>query len=132
MRIKVLLLAILLAATVGTAHAQPPTMSVMGDTYLKTLSIATTNTSALMTTVLSAAYGSTIDFTKIKSALITCETNDARISFGVAAENDGTPVGHVLAAGTSLRIPSKSLVRAAYIISKTSGSAATLMVTLEY
>lgn len=132
MKMKVLLLAACLTIFAGSAYGQQTTLSVMGNKYLNTLNIATTNTSALMTTVLSTAYGSTIDFTKVKAALITCETNDARISFGVAAENDASPVGHVLAAGTSLRLPSSSMVRSAYIISKTSGSAATLMVTLEY
>lgn len=132
MKSKVLFSMLLIAALVGSARAQTPTMSVMGNKYLNTISIATTNSSALLTTVLNAAYGSTIDFTKVKSVLITCETNDARISFGVTAENDGTPVGHVLAAGSSLRLPNQSMVRSAYIISKTSGSAATLQVTLEY
>jgi hypothetical protein len=41
-------------------------------------------------------------------------------------------VGHVIAAGTSLRLPSNSMFQAARIISSGAGSASTLQVTLEY
>jgi hypothetical protein len=61
-----------------------------------------------------------------------CETNDARIAFGIDAVKGASPVGHVLAAGTSMRIPSYKMFIAAKIISKTADSPALLQVSLEY
>jgi hypothetical protein len=68
----------------------------------------------------------------IRAIIITCETNDARIAFGTAAVTGASPVGHVLAAGASLRIPSYQMLQAARIISKTAGRAALLQISLEY
>ena len=69
----------------------------------------------------------------MKALTITCETYDARISFGTAAvQSASVPVGHILAATSSMRIPSYSLLTSAYVISKTSGEAASLQITLEY
>jgi hypothetical protein len=109
--------------------AQTSTLSVMGNVYGTTVAFATTDTSTLLTAAINNAYGSAIDFTKVKAVLITVETNPARIAFGVTAT---TGLGHVIASGSSLRLPSQSLIRSARIISAGAGSAATLQVTLEY
>jgi len=104
---------------------------VMGRLLGYTVAIATTNASTKLTALLEAALDDIPNWVRVKGVTITCENNDARIAFGVDAANGGTPVGHVLGKDTSLRLPSSSLIREARVISGTSGSAATLMVTLE-
>lgn len=106
---------------------------LMGSIGGQTTSIATTNSSALLSTVYDAANGGTaVNWNKVRAVLITAETNDARVSVGVAAENDETPVGHVLASGSSVRFAGNDICKSIYIISKTSGSASALQVTVEY
>lgn len=95
-----------------------------------TTRISTTNTSARLITVLETALGTSIDLSKLKGAFITVENNDCRISIGVAADNDSTPVGHVLYSGDSFWLTSKGMVENAYIISKTNDAASDLQVTL--
>lgn len=130
MKMKVLLFAICLTVLAGgQAQAQTSVMTVMGSLYATTVKFNTTDTSQLLTTAIDAALGSSGDYGKVKAVLITAETNAARIAFGVTAT---TSLGHVLAAGSSLRIPSSSLTQAARIISSVAGSHATLQVTLEY
>lgn len=111
--------------------AQEGVFSLAGANYLQTTLVPTTDTNQMFTAAYAAAYGGTPDWTLVKAVLITCETNDARLAFGVAAENDGTPVGHILYVGQSMRIASLDQVRNLRIISKTSGSAAALQVSLE-
>lgn len=104
---------------------------VMGRLLGCTVAIATTDTSLRLTDLLETALGDTVNWVQTKGLTITCEDQDARIAFGIDASNGLSPVGHVLAKDTSLRLPSSSLIREARVISKTAGSAATLMVTLE-
>lgn len=105
--------------------------SGMGAQYQHTVLLTSTNSSQLLTTALDTALATTLDYTKVKSVLITCETADVRIAFGASAAISPA-VGHVLAAGNSFRIPSSSMIRGARFISKTTSTPGTLQVTLEY
>lgn len=111
-------------------------LSIQGSCYKQTVSIATTATSALLTTLIDSALvaaGLTAaNWSLVRAVFLTCEGNDARVAFGVAAANGGTPLGHILYSGTSMRLTQKSIITGARIIDKTSGSHATIMVTLEY
>jgi len=112
--------------------AQNEVLSVMGTDPVQ-CRVPTSDSSQLLSTAFNAAYGGTDPtWTKVKSVLLTCETNDIRISFGVAAsKTGGAEVGHVLSVGQSFRLPSGDLVRKAYIINKTTGSNGVLQVTVE-
>jgi hypothetical protein len=107
--------------------------SVMGQYYRPTVTIACDNATAVLTTKVDAALvvaGSTAaDWKMVKSAIITCDNYDARITFGIAAT---ATRGHLLAAGTSMRIPSNALINNAQVVNKTAGSVASLQVTLEF
>lgn len=128
--LMILCLAVVLAAPVLAATTATQNFPIMGQIVNSnyTVVVTTTDVSTLLTTSLAAKFSS-IDTANVKAVLITCETNAARIAFGVAAS---TTVGHVIAAGSSLRLPSNSMFLAARIISASAGSAATLQVTLEY
>jgi hypothetical protein len=126
------MLAAMLSVIPAKLFAQSNTFNVMGNPIQHTVAISTTDSSVLLTSALDTAFGATVDYRVIRAVLITCETNDARIAFGVAAAKGASPVGHVLAAGSSLRLPSYQMLQAARIISKTAGSAALLQISLEY
>lgn len=113
--------------------AQHSTWEVMGYIHTQTTLVPTTDTSQLLTAAFDTAYaGDPLTWTGVKAALITVETNSARVSWGVAAENDGTPVGHLKAPGESVYIEGYNAISRTYIISATAGSAASLQVTLLY
>jgi hypothetical protein len=107
--------------------------SIMGQYYRPTVTIACDNSTAVLTTKVDAALvsaGSTAaDWKMVKAATISCDTYDARITFGIAAT---ATRGHLLAVGSSMRIPSNALINAAQVVNKTAGSAAALQVTLEF
>ena len=133
MKTKIAMLAgLFILCAAWCAIAETEVFPEMGQNIKQTVVVATTNSSVVLTTAVDAAIvaagGTALNWQMVRSVLITCETYDARIAFGVAASNT---VGHVLATGNSLRIPSNSLIRAARIISKTQGSAATLQITPE-
>jgi hypothetical protein len=65
---------------------------------------------------------------EINAAMITVETADCRITFGAAAT---TALGHIVAAGQSIRITSPDMISEARAINATAGSNAVLQVTLE-
>jgi len=123
---------VFLLALATQAYSWTNSFPIMGKTLLHTVRISTGDTPAMLTDIVSAALASSPDWLSVVAVTITCETNDARIAFGVNASNGGTPVGHVIAAGSSIRLPSNDMIRSASIISKTSGSAAILQVTMEY
>jgi len=130
MKKLVVSLAIVLALC-SPGHAQEGVFSLAGANYLRTTLVATTDSNQMFTAAFATAYGSTVDWSLVKAILITCETYDARLAFGVTAENDASPVGHILYVGQSMRIASLDQIRSLRIISKTAGSAASLQVSLE-
>jgi len=103
-------------------------LSAMGNVFANTVLITISDVSSELKGLIETQLGSTVQWSTVRAAIITCESNDCRIAFGVAAS--GT-VGHVLAADQSIRIPSNSLVQAARVINKTAGSNAVIQVTLE-
>jgi|MudIll2142460700_1097286.scaffolds.fasta_scaffold557446_2 hypothetical protein len=114
-------------------YAGNEVFSMMGAYVGGTTRIVTTNSSALLSTVYDAANGGTaVNWNKVRAVLITAETYDARISVGTAAENDVTPVGHILSTGSSVRYVGNDMCKRLYIISKTDDEASALMVTVEY
>jgi hypothetical protein len=131
---KIILLAILGFLVAAPVYADTgEVFSLQGSVGGQTTRIVTTNSSALLSTVYDAANGGTAaDWAKVRAVTITAETYDARISIGVAADNDETPVGHVLAAGSSVRFTGRAICTVLYIISKTDDQASALMVTVEY
>lgn len=100
----------------------------MGSLVDNTVRVTLTDSSQLLTAIMDTALGKTVNWDIVVSATITCESNDCRVAFGVAAS---TTVGHILAADQSLRIPSANLVKTARLINKTVGSNAVIQVTLE-
>jgi hypothetical protein len=102
--------------------------SAMGRLKHTTLAITLTDASQLLTAAVDTALGASVEWAGVLAVMISCETNDCRVAFGVAASST---VGHVLAAGQSLRIPSNDLLTKARIINKTAGSNAVIQVTLE-
>ena len=69
----------------------------------------------------------------IQSLLLTCETNDVRISFGTeAVQTGGSEVGHILSPGSSIKITNPKNIRAMRYINKTNGSNSVLMITAYY
>jgi len=64
-------------------------------------------------------------------ALITCETNPIRYSFGTVPAQ-ATPLGHVLAAGVLLELTNPVNVRALRYISGSANNHANMQVTLLY
>ena len=128
--VPILMFLVLLTAP---CYAADEVFSMMGSLAGQTTRIVTTNTSALLSTVFDAANGGTVvNWNKVRAVLVTAETYDARISVGVAAENDATPVGHILASGSSVRYVGNDMCKRLYIISKTDDEASALMVTVEY
>lgn len=100
----------------------------MGAVKGTTITLTLTDVSATLQSLCDTALGGSFDFSTVAGCLITCEAFDARIAFGRTAT---TAIGHIIAAGASLRLTSKSHFAAAHVISKTAGSAAILQVTLE-
>lgn len=128
---KKLLCSLLLTLTgllcvVGIASALNPVISLQGraaDTYAVNSTDAAQSINAA---VLAGGPGGRAPI----AALITCETNPIRFTFG-----DATPTaafGHVLAANKSIRIAGGYMVRSFQFISDTAGSAALLHITVEY
>lgn len=107
-----------------------PVFSDIGSPYKTTVAIATTDTSTSFASAMATALSATINWDVVKGALITCETNDARIAFATNAVKGASPVGHIIYVGQSYWIPSSEWCKLAFIISKTAGSAASLQVTL--
>ena len=113
--------------------AQTSSWEVMGYIHTQTTLVATTDASALLTVAFDAAYaGDPLDWTKVKAVLISTETNNLRMSWGVAAENDGTPVGHLCTAGKDIWIEGYNAISRTYVISATAGSPASMQITLLY
>lgn len=106
-----------------------PSYFIMGPLQEHTVRIQLTDASQLLSSVVDTALGSTVDWSSVKSALITCETYDCRIAFGVSASST---VGHILYVGQSVRIPSRSLVSEVNLINKTAGQNSIIQVTLEH
>jgi len=102
--------------------------AAMGNLKHTTATITLTDASQLLTAAIDTALGVSVEWAGVLAVMITCETYDCRIAFGVAAS---TTVGHVLAADQSLRIPSSSMIQAAQVINKTAGFNAVIQVTLE-
>lgn len=118
-RLFFLLLFLLMALP---AFALDPVISVQGRPAA-TYSVASTNTAqSLNATQLGA-------FTPI-AALITCETNSVRFAFGGTTPT--TSLGHLLAAGESLRVANGGMVRSFKFISAEADTHGTLQVTIEY
>lgn len=76
-------------------------------------------------------YTSTVNNTKqnVAAVLITCETNDIRFSWGADATQAG--LGHVLAAGQSIKLTNHAQIEDFRFINKTNGSNAVLQITPE-
>ena len=130
-RIAILTLFVLLMACPLQAQIYTESFPVMGGNPI-TAKLTVTDTSALLSTAFDAAYGGTDPtWSKVKAVLLTCETNDVRVSFGTAAGQGVSAMGHILAVGQSLRIPNGDTLRKTYIINKTALSAGVLMVTVE-
>lgn len=102
--------------------------SAMGRLKHTTVAITATDASQLLTAAFDTALGASVEWAGVLSATITCEDQDVRIAFGTAAS---TTVGHLLAAGQSMRIPGNDMITKARIINKTAGANAVLQVTLE-
>lgn len=129
----VLFVALAILCLPNMIFAASEVFSLMGSLGGRTTRIVTTSTSALLSTVYDAANGGTaVNWNKVRAVTITAETYDARISVGVAAENDETPVGHLLTTGSSVRYVGNDICKNLYIISKTDDNASALMVTVEY
>jgi len=101
----------------------------MGKTRAHTVRISLTNLSQLLTAAIDTALGLSVDYDGIVAAMITAETYDCRIAFGCEAS---TTIGHILAAGQAVRIPSADMIQTAQIINKTAGETSVIQVTLEY
>jgi|WetSurMetagenome_2_1015567.scaffolds.fasta_scaffold919657_2 hypothetical protein len=127
------MIGILVLFTAFLAGAEDNVFQIMGNNIKQTVVVTTDNNSTLLTTAVDAALVSAgktaMDWAMARAVLITCETNAARIAFGVAASNT---VGHVIDVGQNFRLPSNSEIRAARIRSAATGSAATLQVSLEF
>ena len=133
MKKRILIFTIALALLASPVLALDDVFFRLGTLFHKTTLVPVTDTNALFITSYNSAGGTIVsDWTKIKGAFITCETFDVRISYGVAAEKDATPVGHVLAAGQSAFITDPSWLQSMYVINKTALSLGFLMVTLVY
>jgi hypothetical protein len=125
------ILSLLLSPVLSFAQAQSDVRPVLGAQYLHTTTIASTDTSPKLTALLNTAYGSTIDFAKVKAIILTVETADIRISFDNNATR--TPAhGHVISPGQSFHIPSSSMIKAARVTSKTAATPGTMQVSFEY
>ncbi len=100
----------------------------MGNLIENTVAITLTDTSAALTDLVDTALSKTVSWGSVTAATITAETNDCRIAFGVDAS---TTVGHVLAAGQSMRIPNADMITNANLINAISGSDSVVQITLE-
>lgn len=100
----------------------------MGSVAVPTLSVTLTDASQLFSAAVDAANGSAVNWAQVAAALITCEYNDCRFAFGVAAS---TTRGHVLIDGQTARFPSADHILQARVINKIAGQNAVLQVTLE-
>lgn len=64
--------------------------------------------------------------------LITCETNDIKFAWTSTPTQGATGLGHVLAAGNSLKLTNHKQIRNITFINKTNGSDALLQITPEF
>jgi len=131
---KILIATIVLAISItAAAIAGPPEILSVYGTAPKTARITVTDTSQLLSTAFAAAYSGTDPvWANVKAITISCENNDARISFGDAASQGASGVGHVIYARQAARFPSSGLAQKAYIINHTNGANAVLQVTVEF
>jgi len=67
-----------------------------------------------------------------RAVTITCETYDIRFTFGAVTPTIAGPVGHILAAGGSIRIANAKSIRSFQYINKTTNEFAVLYITPEY
>lgn len=102
--------------------------SAMGRLKHTTVAITLTDSSQLLSSAVDTALGVSVEWAGVLAVTISCETKDFRIAYGVAAS---TTVGHVVAAGQSLRIASNDMLTKARVINKTAGENSTVQVTLE-
>ncbi len=65
------------------------------------------------------------------AALITVETFGARIAFGGVTPTVGD-VGHVIAAGSSIRVSSPTMVGSTKLVNAVAGDNSVVQITLEY
>ena len=100
----------------------------MGMIKDKTVAVTLGDVNATLSSVVDTALGGSQDFTKVTGCLITCESFDCRIAYGVAAS---TTLGHIIPSGGSFRMASKDHWNKANVINKTAGSNAVLQVTVE-
>lgn len=110
---------------------------VMGAPF-PTQKLTSSDSAQLLPTVFMAAWTGASGATQIvdsygnvaRAVLITCETNDIRFAAGGQTPTQAG-VGHVLAAGSSLRLSGKAMVDSFRFISKTGASAGVLQITPE-
>lgn len=109
--------------------------------YYNTVDMNSTNTSQVFTTALITAYTARHSVTltaaqlaKVKAVWLTVENQDIRIAFGVdpTQATSTTAVGHVLAAGATIRIVDPKKISTMRFISKTNNSHAHIQASLEY
>jgi hypothetical protein len=100
----------------------------MGTLKHTTMAITLTASSQLLTAAINTAMGASVEWPGVLAVMLTCENNDCRIAFGVAASST---VGHVLAPGQSIRIPNNDMLTKARIINKTAGLDSVIQVTME-
>jgi len=131
----ILLAAFLSIAAPVQALNETPVFSIMGESPIQE-KITTTDSDQLFTAAFQTAHtasgGGTIDFTTLRAAFCTCEDNDIRIAYGRSSGQGGSRMGDVVPSGSSFRLPSTAMIKAAHIISKTSGQAGVLFCTVEF
>lgn len=103
-------------------------VSTMGALSNRTCAITLSDTSAMLTALVDTALSASISWEGTNAAMITVETADCRVAFGVAAS---TSLGHIVAAGQSIRITSPDMISEVRVINATAGSNAVLQITLE-
>lgn len=102
--------------------------SMMGPLKGHTVRAQLTDASQPLSAIVDTAMGSPVQWNGILAAMITAETYDCRIAFGCAAT---AALGHILAAGQSVRIPNTHMVSAAQLCNKTAGENSVVQITLE-
>lgn len=109
------------------------TFGLMGTPACPNVAIATTNSSALLSTVFDAANGGTaVNWGKVRGVLIQALNNAAVISVGVAAANGASQVGFTLSVNQTVRFAGGDTAQHLYIVSKTDDAASRLIVLVEY
>ena len=114
------------------AISAPPGRSVMGEYGYPTIQVTLSDDAVHTLESLLEAEG--ISLTRPSgvawSLLLDVEDNPVRYAFGVDPVQGG--LGHLLEAGTPLRIPSVTFLRQLRLINDTAGAAAVLQLTLEF